>query len=515
MNKKISRLDFLKTVGLATSGVIIGGNSTAELIGSQIAKSSKISPGRKVNMALIGIGNQGAGDARQFINSGLANIVAVCDVDLDSQSCQETIKLVPKARQFRDWRIMFDKMAGEFDAVQVAIPDFAHFPVCMAAMQLGKHVFVEKPMCRTFYEAELLAQAANKYPKLATQVGNQGHSGENYFQFKAWKEAGIIKDVTAVTAFMNSSRRWHPWDPNIIKYPEAQPLPIGMTDKDWDTWLSTAAYHEFNEKYHPGNWRGWYDFGLGALGDWGAHILDTIHEFLELGLPYEINPIHIRNHNDFFFPLESTILFRFPSRGDMPACDITWYDGVENLPPLPEGYDKVTVRTDTDIPSPGGAPEQGGRVQVRPGQQVVASRTIPGQAGQQVQQGAQQRRLSAGKVIYSKELTFIGGTHSAPLSIIPPEKAKEMESKLPPVPESPSNHYVNFLKACMGEEKARSSFQIFAPLTQIFSMGVIAMRLNRKLIFNRETKEITNDKFANALLVGSTPRKGWESYYYV
>ena len=153
----------------------------------------------------------------------------------------------------------------------------------MAAMQLGKNVFVEKPMTRTFYEAEIMARMAMNNPKLVTQVGNQGHSGENYFQFKAWKEAGIIKDVTAVTAFMNGSRRWHPYDPNITKFPEAQPLPKGMTVEDWDTWLTTAAYHDFNEKYHPGNWRGWYDFGLGALGDWGAHILDTIHEFLNLG----------------------------------------------------------------------------------------------------------------------------------------------------------------------------------------------------------------------------------------
>jgi predicted dehydrogenase len=492
MADKVSRLNFLKTAGLVTSGVILGGSASARAVRPEgIPGGTLRSPARKVNLALIGIANQGAGDARQFINSGLANIVGVCDVDLDSQGCQEIIKLVPKARQFRDFRVMFDKMAGDIDAVQVAIPDFAHFPVCMAAMQLGKSVYVEKPMCRTFFEADLMTQAAEKNPKLVTQVGNQGHSGENYFQFKAWKEAGIIKDVTEVTAFMNGSRRWHPYDPNIIKFPEAQPLPKGMTVKDWDTWLTTAAYHDFNEKYHPGNWRGWYDFGLGALGDWGAHILDTIHQFLDLGLPYEIEPVHVRNLNDYFFPLESTIRFRFPSRGDMPACDIIWYDGVENLPPLPEGYFSVNAAEDNSIPPPGGVPQQ-----ARP-----------------QQQSGQQRRPGAGKVIYSKELTFKGGTHSAPLFIIPADKAKEMAPKLPTYPESPSNHYVNFLKACMGEEKTRSPFQIFAPLAQIFSLGIIAIRRNRKLIFNRDTKEIANDKFANAMLADKPPRKGWESYY--
>jgi predicted dehydrogenase len=413
-------------------------------------------------------------------------------VDLDSQGAQETIKLVPKAKQFRDFRVMFDKIAGDIDAVQVAIPDFAHFPVCMAAMELGKSVYVEKPMCRTFLEAELMAQMAEKNPKLVTQVGNQGHSGENYFQFKAWKEAGIIKDVTAVTAFMNGSRRWHPYDPNITRFPEAQPLPKGMTDKDWDTWLTTAAFHDFNDKYHPGNWRGWYDFGLGALGDWGAHILDTIHEFLDLGLPYEIEPVHVKNLNDYFFPLETTLLFRFPSRGDMPPCDITWYDGVQNLPPVPDGYFSVNAATDNTIPPPGGVPQQAAAPKAN-----------------------QQKIPQAGKIIFSKELMFKGGTHSAPLSIIPEAKAKEMAPKLPVVPKSPSDHYVNFLKACMGEEKTRSPFQTFAPLAQIFSLGIIAMRRNKKLIFNRDTKEITNDKFANSLLTDKPPRRGWESYYNV
>jgi predicted dehydrogenase len=493
MADKVSRKNFLKTVGLAGSGVMLGSVAATGMTAPEIMPGRAYSNARKVNLALIGIANQGASDARQFINSGLANIVAVCDVDLDSKGSQEIIKMVPKAKRFRDFRVMFDQMAGDIDAVQVAIPDFAHFPVCMAAMQLGKSVFVEKPMCRTFLEAELMAKAATNNPKLVTQVGNQGHSGENYFQFKAWKDAGIIKDVTAVSAFMNGNRRWHPYDPNISRFPEAQPLPAGMTDKDWDTWLTTASWHDFNEKYHPGNWRGWYDFGLGALGDWGAHILDTIHEFLDLGLPYEVEAVHVKNLNDYFFPLETTLKFRFPSRGDMPPVDITWYDGVENLPPLPEGYYSVDQTTDSSIPPPGGTREQGG-----------------GQVTGPVQR---QRRPQSGKIIYSKELTFKGGTHSAPLFIIPADKAKEMASKLPTVPKSPSDHYVNFLKACQGEEKTRSPFQTFAPLAQLFSLGIIALRRNNKLVFNRETKEIVNDKFANSMLTDRPPRKGWESYY--
>jgi hypothetical protein len=176
----------------------------------------------------------------------------------------------------------------------------------------------------------------------------------------------------------------------------------------------------------------------------------------------------------------------------MPACDITWYDGVENLPPVPEGYFSVNAAVDNNIPPHGGVNQQGDAPRARTGQQKM-----PG----------------AGKIIFSKELTFKGGTHSAPLSIIPESKAKEMASKLPVVPESPSDHYVNFLKACMGEEKTRSPFPVFAPLAQIFSLGIIALRRNKKLIFNRDTKEIVNDKFANSMLTDRPPRKGWESYY--
>ncbi len=374
---------------------------------------------------------------------------------------------------------MFDKMKNEIDAVTVATPDFSHFPICMMAMAYGKHVYVEKPMARTFLEAELMMKAARKYPNVVTQVGNQGHSEANYFQFKAWQDAGIIKDVTAVTAHMNNPRRWHGWDVNIYKYPEAQPIPSTL---DWFNWHCAAPYHEYNEKYHYGEWRSWYDFGMGALGDWGAHILDTVHEFLDLGLPYEVNPVKLTGHNDYFFPTDSTILFRFGPRGEMPACDVTWYDGVNNVPPLPDGYGESAM--DANIPA--------------------------SSVGEIVKQ-----KINPGKIIYGKDLIFKGASHGSTLSIIPEAKAKEMQSKLPEVPKSPSNHFENFLLACQGLEKTRSPFEIHGPLSQVFSLGVMAQRLNRKLYFDSRTNQITNDKFANAMLTGIPPRKGWEDFYIV
>jgi hypothetical protein len=470
----ITRRTFLKAGGLATAGFVVGSLSDLSALSASGAKRV-VGANRKINLACVGVGNRGAEIIREFEQTGLANIVALCDVDMGASHTQEMISAYPNAKQFKDFREMFDKMANEIEAVSIAIPDFAHFPVSMLAMSLGKHVYVEKPMARTFYEAELMIEGAKKW-EVVTQVGNQGHSEANYFQFKAWQDAGIIKDVTEVTAHMNSDRRWHPWGA-LSRYPEAQPLPSTM---DWDIWLTTAMYHDYNEKYHPGNWRGWYDFGMGALGDWGAHILDTVHEFLDLGLPYEVSPLKIEGHSDYIFPLASTILFRFPQRGNMPPLDITWYDGVNNIPAVPEGYGTSDI--DPNIP-----PVAGGKLQPS--------------------------KLNPGKIIYSKELIFKGGSHASTLSIIPEKKAKEMESKLPPVPQTPSNHFANFLLACQGLEKTRSPFEIHGPLSQLFSLGVMVQRLNTKIFFDRATNQITNNVFANAMLTQIPPRSGWEEFY--
>lgn len=469
----VTRRNFLKTAALASAGMAVGSMDAM----SAESYNRVVGASRKVNIAYIGIGNRGEQIIGDFERTGMVNVVALCDVDMGAKHTQKVIGKYPKAKQFKDFRKMFDQIGSEFEAVAVATPDFSHFPVCMMAMAYGKHVYVEKPMGRTFLEAELMMKAARKYPNVVTQVGNQGHSEANYFQFKAWQEAGIIKDVTSVVAHMNNPRRWHGWDINIYKYPEAQPIPNTL---DWNTWHCAVPYHDYSDKYHYGEWRSWYDFGMGALGDWGAHILDTVHEFLDLGLPYEINPVKLTGHNDYFFPMSSTIQFKFGPRGEMPPCDITWYDGVDNLPPLPAGYGASAI--DPNIPA-----SSVGEIE--------------------------QQKINPGKIIYSKELTFKGASHGSTLSIIPESKAKEMASKLPEVPKSPSNHFENFLLACQGIEKTRSPFEIHGPLSQVFSLGVMAQRLNRKLYFDSRTNQVTNDKFANAMLTGIPPRKGWEDFY--
>lgn len=430
--------------------------------------ASRMSANDKVRVAFIGIGNRGADISQRMFKTGLCEVVALCDVDMGAPHTQKIISMFPDVPRFQDFRQMFDKMADKIDAVTVCTPDHSHFPITIEAMAHGKHVYVEKPMARTFQEVELMMRAEKKFG-VVTQMGNQGHSEANYFQFKAWKEAGLIKDVTAITAHMNNPRRWHGWNPNIKHLPMGEPVPESL---DWDTWLGVRPYHEYNHDYHLGQWRCWYDFGMGTLGDWGAHLLDTAHEFLDLGLPNEINP--------FFYPMSSTILFKFPERNNMPAVDVTWYDGLDNIPAVPENYG--TSEVDPNIPA-----VNGGKLQLV--------------------------NLNPGKEIYTKTLTFKGGSHGSTLSVIPDKIAKEMNPVLPEYGKSPSDHYANFLLACQGKEKTRSPFSVAGPLSQVFCLGVLAQRLNRKLVFDRESKQISNDPIANQMLIGEQPREGWEQYY--
>ncbi|MEO0054775.1 MAG: hypothetical protein RLZZ50_722 [Verrucomicrobiota bacterium] len=460
----LPRRAFLKTTLAAGAASLL---APKHLLGAAAASR------QKVRLACVGIGNRGREVVLAMQATGLAKIVALCDTEMEAPHTQAVLKRFTDAPRFRDFRRMFDRMAGDIDAVCVCTPDFSHFPVTMLAMSLGKHVYVEKPMAHSFRQTELMMAAARRH-KVATQMGNQGHSSKNHFQFKAWTEAGIIKNVTRITAFMNSPRRWHGMKADGPL--PAQPVPGSI---DWDSWLSTTAPRDYNAGYTNGEWRSWFDFGNGALGDWGAHILDTAHRFLDLGLPTEITA-RLEGHNPFIFPQASTLGFKFPARGEKPPLDLTWYDGRQNIAPLPENFGDAVV--DPDIPPP-----TSGAIDTK--------------------------RRPPGKVIYGEGLTFKGGSHAATLSILPSERAKDIASRLPEVPECPSNHYANFLLACQGEEACRSPFDVAGPLCQTLDLGVIAQRVNADLRFDPASRRITNHAVADALLDGPPPRKEWEQFY--
>ena len=481
MKKNYSRRNFLKAAAAGTAAVavvpsILTGCSRKPT-GTYAGPKKISSPDGKVNMAFVGIGFRGGEDFECFEKTGMINVVGLCDVDMGAEHTRKVMDAYPDVPRYKDFRIMFEELKDKIEAVCIATPDFSHFAICIAAMRYGFHVYVEKPLARTFTECELLMAAEKKYG-VVTQMGNQGHSEANYYQFKAWKEAGIIKDVTSVTAHMNSSRRWHKWNPKITAYPAGQPMPENM---DWDVWLMQSHPREYHDDYHRGQWRCWYELGMGALGDWGAHLIDTCHEFLELGLPYEVDPILLKDHNPFFYPMSTTLKFRFLERNGMPAMDIDWYDGLDNIPSVPEGY---------------------GVSEIDP--------NIPAVAGGKIQPAS----LNPGKEIYMKSgLILKGGSHGSALSMIPGPEADKWEGKLPEYPETHSNHYENFLLAIAGKEEAHSRFSVSAPLSQVFCLGVIAQWTGHKILFDRETKQITNDPVANQLLWGPTPRAGWEEFY--
>lgn len=429
--------------------------------------------GDLVSLACCGIGNRGGAIIEDLVATGMARVVALCDTDMGAPHTQAILKQFPDVPRFQDFRKMFDQMGNDIQAVTVGVPDFAHFPITMLAASLGKHVYCEKPMARTFQEVALMMAAEKKY-KVACQMGNQGHSGANYFQFAAWTKAGIIKNVTKIDAFMNTARRWHGFTGASLLAAGNKPKPDTL---DWDTWLMSAAEHAYNRNYTPEQWRCWYEFGMGALGDWGAHILDTAHQFLELGLPTEVNAVRLDGHDAAIFPQASTLSFQFPARGSQPPCEVRWYDGVKNLPPLPPEFGDAVI--DPNIPPPTNA-------------STVKS--------------------PPGKVIYGEGLTFKGGSHASALEIIPQAKAKDLAATLPKY-QGDANHAANFLKACKGEETCRSSFAVAGPLSQMMCLGVLAQRLNTRLIFDPATRQITNNKAANELLIGAPPRQGWEQFY--
>ncbi|MEM7698309.1 MAG: Gfo/Idh/MocA family oxidoreductase, partial [Verrucomicrobiota bacterium] len=447
-----SRRQFLKQTATAGALTIV---PSSYVLGEKNSEG-EIPPSERVRVAAIGIGNQGESNIRSLYSSGLCDIVALCDVDLKGKHTQKAQEAHPDARLFTDFREMFDKMENEIDAVLVATADHAHFSQAMLAMSLGKPVYVQKPLAHTYGQCSRLIDLAAR-SGVATQMGNQGHSGANYFQFKAWTEAGVIKDVTRITAHMNNPRRWHGWGASVTEYP-SEPLPEGV---DWDVWTASAPEHPFSSKLHPAEWRSWFDYGCGAFGDWGPHILDTAHRFLELGLPTEIEAVKLDQPNAFVYPQASTIRFHFDARGDMPPCDVTWYDGTKNKP-------EVEPELDFEVKGPG-------------------------------------------KIIYGKDLTFKGGSHASPLTVVPKEKYLDVRESLPRISGKNSDHFENFLLACKGEEEARSPFSVSGVLTQVFCLGIIAQRLGGTLKFDPATGTFPDNAEAQALL-DPAPREGWEEY---
>lgn len=278
----------------------------------------------RIHLAGIGVGGKGAGEINDTSDVG-CEIVALCDVD--DRRAAETYKKFPNAKRYQDFRVMLEKQK-DIDAVTVSTPDHTHFPASMLAMKMGKHVYCQKPLTHTIEEARLMAEAARKY-KVVTQMGNQAHAGEPIRRAVEVVRAGIIGKVTEAHIWTNRPI----WPQGQTRPEDTPPVPDGL---NWDLWLGPAPVRPYHPDYVPFNWRGWWDFGTGALGDMACHIMDMAYWSLDLGAPESVEAESGGGTMESP-PNWSVIDYRFPARGDQPPVKLVWYDGKrdgqQNYPP--------------------------------------------------------------------------------------------------------------------------------------------------------------------------------------
>jgi predicted dehydrogenase len=265
------------------------------------------SPGDKLNIAVVGVGGRGkaAVDALKT-----ENLVAFCDVD--EERAAETFAQHPQVPRFQDFRRMFDQLADEIDGVAISTPDHMHYPIAVAALRRGKHVFVEKPLAHTVWEARQRAQLAAE-KKVATQMGNQGRAKEGPRLLKEWIQAGVLGEVRELHSWTNRPV----WPQGVGAPDHSRLVPVPPAGLDWDLWLGVGLARPYDSAYLPFKWRGYWDFGTGALGDMGCHLLDGAYWALDLDAPVRVEAISARQTVETG-PVASMIVYDFPARRGMP-----------------------------------------------------------------------------------------------------------------------------------------------------------------------------------------------------
>jgi Oxidoreductase family, NAD-binding Rossmann fold/Oxidoreductase family, C-terminal alpha/beta domain len=474
------------------------------------------SPNEKLNIASIGAGGKASSD---IDGCATENIVALCDVD-EKKANKFRDERFSKATKYKDFRKMLDTEKG-IDAVIVAIPDHMHATAAHWAMERGKHVYCQKPLTRTIWEARQLQEAANKY-KVATQMGNQGYSNEGTRQAAEIIWSGEIGNVTEVHAWTDRPL----WPQGLTSIPAADPVPNTL---DWDCWLGIAADrpftiggpgypNQYGNFYQPFNWRGFYDFGCGALGDMACHILGAPNLALKLGTPTSVEVVSKEGTSDFMFPKKSVIRYDFPARGNMPPVKLFWHDGLEETPDIP-GVPKGEWLG--DLPSRGfgggrgpGRGQGGGQGQAaaqRPPQQAptgYVGQVFNYERFQEIMADPNKRVPKPdGSVFIGDKGILTTGTYGENTRLIPVEKMADY--RFPPelLTRSPG-HYRDWIRACKGGDPACSNFNVAAPFVEWMLLGVIALRVEGKIEWDAVKMKVTNNAEANKY-VKPFIRKGW------
>ena len=461
-DKKMTRRAFLAAT--TTTALVATTTAFGEKVNTARVVPGKFSPNDAVRIACIGVGGKGTQDSMSVRRDrvGKNQIVALCDVDW--KTAEETFvrmgddKDNKDFKKYKDFRKMFDEMSDQIDAVTVTTPDHTHAPAAYRAIMEGKHVYVQKPLTHTIAEARLLQKVA-KEKGVATQMGNQGHSGDGVREMCEIIWSGAIGEVKEAHIWTNRPI----WPQGIAEPLTKEPTPDHI---DWDLWLGPAnTPRDYNPGYAPFKWRGWWDFGCGAVGDMACHIMDPTFWALKLydAKTFSVEVISQEGMTAQCAPRKSVLKFQFPARGEMPPVDVYWYDG-GNLPPRPEA--------------------------------------IP--ANEKLGEG------DNGSLFVGSSGYATTGTYGDDTRLCPAEKNKDFKKPDPTIPRiDGENHYHNWLAAVRGGEPACSNFDYAAPLTIVANFGNVALHANKRLEFDMEKFEITNDKAANQLLTKEY-RKGWE-----
>jgi predicted dehydrogenase len=474
----------------------------------------------KLNVASIGCGGQGGVDLVDAART--ENIVALCDVD--EVRAAANYKRFDKVTKYKDFRVMLEKEGKNIDACTIGIPDHMHATVALACMQHGKHVYLEKPLTRTPWEARLLQDAAVKY-KVATQMGNQGYSHESIRVAAEIVWSGEIGDVTEV--HVSASPGTHPT--GLQEGPPESAVPGTL---DWDLWLGDAGMRPYSVDYTPYNWRGFFDFGTGQIGNWGIHTMGPVNLAMQLGAPASVEIVKVEGKSSLSFPTRAVIKFEFPARGEMPPVAVYWHDSA--TPADEEAYRVPGMENETILPASNNLVDKGrGRAGGGPGGGGgggQARGAAPG-GGAQAGGGAGAARRGAGGpgvavygpprvpnqpgILTGNGAVFVGtkglmatvergeGVHLLPA-------ARWKEYKLPPqlLTRSPG-HMLDWVRYCKGGEPSCSNFSISGPYAEWMLLGVIAFRVPGKLLWDSKNLRFTNSVEANKY-VKPVFRKGWE-----
>jgi len=464
-NSKWTRRQFIKTSSLSATAFTI---VPSFVLGGKY----HVAPSDTLYIAGIGVGGKGTSDLTECAKSPNVKVAFLCDVD-DRQT-KKSRENFPTATLYKDFRKMLDKEHKNIDAVTISTPDHTHAVAAMAAMEKGKHVYVQKPLTWSIAEARLLTETAKKN-KIVTQMGNQGGSMDDVRKMKEMYDSGLIGDVTKILAWTNRPV----WPQGIPAPTQKVNIP---TELDWDLWLGPAPQTAFNPIYVPFGWRGWTSFGTGALGDMACHILDPAFRILPIDYPSDVECSFTTPWIGTFkeslipeaFPSSSVMYFTFPGKGGKPNIRMTWMDGgIKPERPEELGADEAMGNWDGGI----------------------------------IFEGTKGKLMAD---CYGKNPRLI------PTSLMDAISVKEKEKRVP------EGHYLQWVNACLagyGNAELSSPFEYAGPFTEAILLGVLAMRsyylkendkytVRKQLKWDAHNMKVTNADIANSL-VGRVSRVGW------